>query len=383
MHHGRTRKVAVALSLSALVACSHSGGHGAAEVDGPFRFLTTDNLAGQDDDPAVAVDANGTIHVVWFSDRDGTKDLWYVHSTALDLKSAAIGWSPPVHVTDLDAVNFPPPTQGDNYPALLVDADGSVNVAWHRWNLSNESHVLFLRCDGTPAGFAAATEIPVTSGAHFDRFPSLVRYAADDLRVYFGSSTRGTPGVNEIVMAQSSDDGATWSAPVLVPTLNAAGASEHSQFPSVARLGANSFVATLDRWAVGAGGDALDPTTDVFFGTSSDGETWTVDPVTNDPNDDVNDFVPELFFDHDGATHLAWSTVGMGDPAADIVEVLASERAQYPASAKLLSPLPGITDHSPRVVALTVGGRRVYVMVWVRIVAGGANQVGYRVFTRL
>jgi len=32
---------------------------------------------------------------------------------------------------------------------------------------------------------------------------------------------------------------------------------------------------------------------------------------------------------------------------------------------------------------LTVHGRRVYVMVWVRIVTAPHNQVGYRVFSHL
>jgi hypothetical protein len=370
-----------ALGLALLAACPQAGGGGSRAVNGLFTYLTTDNLTGEDDDPAIAVDASGTIHVVWFSDRDGTKDLYYVHSTSIDLDHASIAWTPPVQITHLDAANFPPPTQGDNYPALQIDSDGMLNVAWHRWNLSNECHIYFLRSDGSANGWANAVEVPVTSGANYDRFPNVVRYAADDLRIYFGSSTRVTPGVNAIVMSQSSDDGASWSLPVEVPSLNTA--LEHSMFPMIAVRSPTSYIATLDRWAVGATGDVLDATTDVFYAESSDGESWTVDQVTNDTPDDVHDFVPALFFDHAGAAQIAWSTTGLGDPTADIVRVAVSERANYPTSGHLLSPALGLADHSPRVVALTVHGRRVYVMVWVRIVTAPHNQVGYSVFSHL
>jgi hypothetical protein len=94
-------------------------------------------------------------------------------------------------------LDFPPPTLGDAYPALCIGADGSLNLAWHRWNLSNESHILFLRSDGTPQGWTGAVPVPVTTGPNFDRFPDVVRFADDDLRIYFGSSTRKTFGVND------------------------------------------------------------------------------------------------------------------------------------------------------------------------------------------
>jgi hypothetical protein len=332
----------------------------------------------------VARRSDGSI-VAWGGNGFGQCDVPGLPAGQVYIEVAAgtttITWTPPVQITDLDPIQFPPPTQGDNFPSIAIDADGTINVAWFRWNLANECHILFERSDGTPAGWASAVPVDVTVGANFDRFPHVVRFAADDLRIYFGSSTRGTPNVNDIFVTTSSDDGANWSTPAAVATLNTPG--EQSQFPTVVKLANGTYAATRDRWALATNLDLFDPSSDVFYAESSDGDLWTVDQVTNDPSDDVNDFVPELFFDHDGATHLAWSTVGMGDPAADIVEVLASGRAQYPASGKLLSPLTGVTDHSPRVVALTVGGRRVYVMVWVRIVGGGANQVGYRVFTRL
>ena len=375
-----SRQAGAVAALFCTVACfgggGGGGGSGPSGVNGLVTFLTDDNLSGEDDDPAVAVDVNGTIHVVWFSDRDGTKDLYYVQSTNVDLDTATVTWTPPLQLTDLDAVSYPPPTQGDNYPAIALDDGGAVNVAWHRWNLANECHIQFLRFDGTPAGLLSATLADVTVGANFDRFPCVVRYAADDLRIYFGSSTRGTPGVNEVFVAHSIDDGQHWAAPVAVPSLDEAG--QHTQFPQVLRLAPDHHLVTLARWSVGASGDALDASSDVSYGESTDGETWTVAPVTQDVPDDQNDFTPFVGFDHDGHAQLAWATIAFGDPTADLVRLPASSIAQYPSAAHLVQPSQGLPDHSPRIVPLTVGGRRVFLTMWVRIYDLLHNQVVYR-----
>jgi hypothetical protein len=373
------RALALLSWLAALPGCSSGGSGGPAEIDGAFTLLTPDNPNGEDDDPAVASDANGDLHVVWFSDRDGTKDLYYLRSTAIDLVSATIAWTPIEQITDLDPLDYPPPTQGDNFPALLVDGDGMVNVAWHRWNLANECHVHFLRSDGTAAGWASAAVRDVTTGAHFDRFPSLVRYAPDDLRIYFGSSTRRTFGVNDVFVCRSSDDGLSWSAPAAVDSLN--DFDEQSQFPKVVKRSDTSYLATLDRWRIDTMADLFDPSSDVFYAESADGESWSVEQVSVDPLDDQNDITPTLFFDHAGTPFLAWATIAFGDPAADLVAVPVSARAAYPTSAQLLTAAPGVADHSPEVLALTVEGRQVFVVFWVRIV-GGHNQVGYRVTSR-
>ena len=304
------RDILISGALCLLTGCGSGGSGGDSAVDGPFTLLTTDNPNGEDDDPSVAVDANGDVHVVWFSDRDGTKDLYYLRSTTIDLATGTISWTPIVHVTALDAVDFPPPTQGDNFPALIVDEDGMVNVAWHRWNLANESHIQFLRSDGTPAGWAGAVTRDVTVGPNFDRFPCLVRYAADDLRIYFGSSTRQTPNVNDIFVSISGDDGASWGLPAAVATLNVFG--EQSQFPRVVKRSATSYLAVLDRWRIGTTTDLFDPSSDVFYAESADGEDWTVDQVSVDPLDDQNDIVPALFFDHAGTPSITWATIAFG-----------------------------------------------------------------------
>jgi hypothetical protein len=341
------------------------------------------NLGGEDDDPAVAVDLQGNLHVVWFSDRDGTKDVYGTHSTGFDLPSGTITWSPPIHITDNALAQFPPPTQGDNFPALLIDSSGTHHLAWHRVDLSNQSHILYAQSDGSAAGWAAATVVSVTTGANFDRFPNVVRVAANDLRIFFVSHTRVAPlNKDGIFVAKSTDKGATWGAAAEVATLNSA--TEQSSLPSVVRLSSGLFTATFQRWKLNPANDVLDPSNDIFYAESSDGDTWTAAAqVTSDPADDKNDLASAFFFDHAGIQHLTWGATSFGDPAGDLVQTKVSDRASFPNLVTRLTSTPGVPDHSPRIVSMTMNGQQVFVMVWVRIQPQPHNQVVYRVFSVL
>jgi len=374
--------------IAATVFCTGCGGGGSAPpvtssgVDGPVNFLTTGNLNGNDDDPSVAMDPQGNIHVVWFSDRDGTKDLYAVHSTAIDLASGTITWSSPIHITDNAAAQFPPPTQGDEFPSLFIDSSGTHHLAWHRIDLSNQSHILYARSDGTATGWAAATVVPVTTGANFDRFANVVRVSATDLRIFFVSHTRVAPtGKDGIFVAKSIDNGATWGAPAEVATLNSS--TEQTSLPTILRLPNGLFTATFQRWKLNPSNDVLDPTNDIFYGESNDGDNWTASQVTSDPADNQNDLAPSFFFDHSGTARLVWGSTAFGDPAGDIVQMKVSDRASFPNLTSRLTSTPGLPDHSPKIVAMTINGQQVFVMIWVRIQTPPHNQVVYRVFSAL
>jgi hypothetical protein len=344
--------------------------------------LTSGNLAGEDDDPAVAVDGQGTIFVVWFSDRDGTKDLYATHSTGIDLTSGTIAWSSPIQITHNALAQFPPPSKGDNFPSLFIDSAGTHHLTWHRWQPNDASHILYAKSDGTEAGWAAAPVVNVTTGAHFDRFPNIVTVAPDDLRVYFASTTRGTPNKNDIFVATSITNGDSWQAPIEVASLNTAG--EQSSLPWVLRLPNGSFVAALQRFKLNPANDVLDPSSDIFYAESANGATWTVDPVTFDFADFFNDLAPSLFIDHAGNVRLAWGATQFGDPTGDLVQMRASDRANFPGLVGLLTTSLGTPDHSPRLLPLLIDGRPAYAMFWVRITgAPPHNQVVYRIFSRL
>jgi hypothetical protein len=245
----------------------------------------------------------------------------------------------------------------------------------------NAAHIHYAKSDGTASGWAAATVVDVTTGLNYDRFPHLLRGSATDLRVYFNSSTRKTAGKNDIFMATSANHGVSWGAVAEVATLNTAG--EQSPFPWVVKVAANDFQAAFVRWKLEPSSDFLDVTSDVFYGHSTDGLAWTVDQVTSDANDNQNDLVPRLFADHAGARRLTWSTIALGDPAADIAQMRVADRGMYPTGVTTLAPALGVPDHSAEIVPVTVNGQALYVMIWVRIATAPHNQVVYKMFSGL
>ena len=356
-------------------------GGGTPPVDGPVNFLTSTNLSGTDDDPAVAMDPQGNIHVVWFSDRDGTNDLYATHSTAIDLASGNITWAPPIHITDNAVAQFPLPT-GDNFPSLFIDSSGTHHLAWHRTDTANQAHILYAQSDGTAAGWAAAKVVSVTTGANFDRFANVVRVSANDLRIFFVSHTRVAPlNKDGIFVAKSTDNGATWPSVAEVTTLNST--IEQTSLPSVLRLTSGLFTATFQRFKLNPANDVLDPSNDIFYAESPDGDIWSATQVTSDPNDNKNDLAPSFFLDHAGAPHLAWGTTFFGDPSGDLVQMKVSDRAGFPNLVTHLTSTLGLPDHSPRLAAVTAGTSQVFVMVWVRTSGTPHDQVVYRVFSTL
>jgi hypothetical protein len=123
--------VIVLALLAASTACTDDSAtpSGPAPLNGPVAPVVTGNPNGDDDDPVVAVDPQGSIHVAFLSDRDGTKDIYVTHSTSLDATTGAITWSAPIQVTHNDAAVLPPPGKGDNYPSLVIDAGGIHHLA--------------------------------------------------------------------------------------------------------------------------------------------------------------------------------------------------------------------------------------------------------------
>lgn len=381
--------------LSVLAASCSDGGSDAPPSPAqptatPVTLLTTANPNGDEDDPFVALDSNGNVHIVWLSDRDGTKDLYRLKSTGIDLASGTISWGPIEQLT----AHSPAPVASieDNYPSILIDDTGVIHLTWHRVTpqvsggmvVGAVSHIMYKRSNAQGIFSAAGNdESPITNGSQFDRFPRFSRFSGTDLRIYFTAKNRPAGhNKNEIYLAQSNDNGSAWPTLTEVPTLNTAG--EQSALPTIAKLSPTAFVATLTRWATNAADDFLDQTADIFVADSTDGNTWnTPQRVTADTPDDKLDLAPGFFFNHTGTPFLGWATTGTGDPLLDLLYLPLSQLSQYPAAAIRLNPAQNVTDHSVKVLPLTINGQQAFLTVWVRIFTPPHNQVVYRLSSSL
>ena len=305
------------------------------------------------------------------------------------MATGAITWAQPIgHLTESGtAVGAE-----DNYPSIVIDNTGVIHVTWHRvipQGLGAVSYIMYTRSDAQ-GNFGAPhlNNINLTSGAQYDRFPRFARYADTDLRIYFNGNNRKplSPNKNDIFLLKSVDDGMNWdTTPTEVASLNTPlAADDQSALPTIVKLSNTSYLATLARWKAEPSGDFLDPSADVYFSDSTDGETWTAPQrITQDNPDNKLDLAPGFFFDHGGTAFLAWATTALGDPLLDLISIPVSQRADYPAAAVVLNQAQNVTDHSPKVLPLTVNGQQVFLTVWVRIASPPHNQVVYRLSSSL
>ncbi len=145
--------------------------------------LTTDPAG--DYDPAVTGAADGTIWVVWSSDRSGNDEIWY------KTRNPSTGvWSADIQLTAGTDYNYD--------PTVAQAADGKIWVVW-AWDWDG---VLAYRT--TSDGGASWSAVAEIDGDCCPWGPSLVR-AGD------GSLWLASTDYPQVAYQTSYDDGATWS----------------------------------------------------------------------------------------------------------------------------------------------------------------------------
>ncbi len=77
--------------------------------------------------PAIAVDSDNAVHVVWY---DGTNGVWGTDNEIMYAYTSVLGWSNATVISDgYSGVYW---NDGDsNYPAIAVDSSNAVHVAWY------------------------------------------------------------------------------------------------------------------------------------------------------------------------------------------------------------------------------------------------------------
>jgi len=348
--------VAVHLGLSPLVACTDSTSSGAFQPSDPALLST--GSPGKDEDPSAVRAQDGTLFVAWFSERGGNADI-YLTST-----DDGVLWSDPLRVTT-DA-------GGDFNPHLIQDGQGTFHLTWFRWTAPFVGHIWYTSsADGLT--WDPEAEVQVTEVAGVDDWVPTIAQAADGtLVICFVSEARdaGNP-TNELYVSVRRPGETVWEAAVPLATLNSP--TEHDHLPFAARIG-NQIRLVWERHDTSEALPWVNPESDLFTATSSDGLTWS-GPVrlTDEPGDVVNLF-PTLFAGHDGAWSYLWLSTRSGAP--QVFEVPVAATGDYPQGLDARGELEG---YSPRIVATATEG--VYLGLWVQG-PEGAQDIYYRFFER-
>ena len=260
--------------------------------------------------PEVAVDLKGNLYIVWEDNRDGDAasdfDLYFTKGTKQP--DGGIRFSKDILVND-DADQSNAPRDHSN-PALAVDADGNVYIAWEDpRNLGPETDIFFAK--GTPGSDGMIT---------FSKSQRVNQNLA-------GISDYGDPSIavdarggicvgwvvfnahSQIYMAKGIEHNGEISFQEEVKVSD--DESRIPLFPSVAVDGQNNIYVVWEDLR-GAKQDA-----DIYLAKSMDGGQ-SFDPNINVSDAPGDQFSPSLSVDSGGRVTIAWEDHRNGDADPDI-----------------------------------------------------------------
>jgi hypothetical protein len=229
--------------------------------------------------PQLAVDLSGKLHAVWSDYRSGVNyRIHYSNST-----DNGTTWSPSV------MVNFSA-SGGQYVPSITTDSSGNLYVVWDDGRSGN--HIYFSR--STTGGSSWSAAVKLDSSGNAARYPWICWGPNGNITVVWQDS-RNT---NWDVFMVSSANGGTSFGPEVNVTKNTTSTSQ--MWPRVASdpLGAIHIVWEDNRFG----------NFGVFWGNSSDGQTFSAVPV-NDTNTGIAANPPEapgLAVDSNGVAHVCW-----------------------------------------------------------------------------
>jgi len=162
--------------------------------------LTNNNV--EDVDPSIFQAANGTIYVLWASNRNGSNDIFY--KTSSDFGSS---WSNEKQITN--------DTNRDNSPSIIQTQDGKFWVVWSS-DRTGDYEIFCKTYDGS----SWSIDERLTYSNNSDSCPSILQTLNGTIWVFWGSDELSPTSNGDIYYKASNDNGDTWSESVQFTTDN-------------------------------------------------------------------------------------------------------------------------------------------------------------------
>jgi hypothetical protein len=225
-------------------------------------------------DPAIAIDSNGHIHLVWYDYDSGNKDVSYKKSTdgGATWTTKRLTWN-----------------SGSWYPAIAVGSNNHIHVVWNDSTPGNEEIYYKKSTDG---GTTWTTK-RLTSNSGDSEYPDITVDSSNHIHVVWFDNT---PGNAEIYYSQSTDGGTTWSQKRLTWNIG------DSEYPAIT-ADSNSYIHVI--WE-----DEL-ATDEIFYKRSTNGgASWTTKRLTW--NTGLSQF-PDIVTDSLNNIHVVWGDSSSGN----------------------------------------------------------------------
>jgi hypothetical protein len=284
---------------------------------GALDFNATTSVS-DDTQPRVASDGAGNWVAVWESSRGALGGTIGFDHEILFSRSSDDGMT----WTAAGALKTNAATDGewahDHRPKVVTDGMGVWLAIWGGngslgpTGLDSDIFVARSFDAGTSWSAPIAVNSNATTDSRYDRFPELATDRAGNWVVVWSSEEdlKGEIGQDEdIFVARSSDDGATWTPPAVLNS-NAAEDSADDEYPRIATDGAGNWVAVWNAYDDYWYSIAQNIDKDVIVSRSSDqGATWTpaVPLNTTARNDRASDIGPKVAADGEGTWLVTWS----------------------------------------------------------------------------
>ncbi|UCG31841.1 MAG: exo-alpha-sialidase [Phycisphaerales bacterium] len=303
----------IGLDYDILVSCSAD--HGVSWSTTAALNSNAGSDTGADMYPQVATDALGNWVAVWWSDENlggsvGTdSDIFVARSV-----DHGATWSVPQALN----TNADSDSGQDSYPQIIANGSGTWLAVWHSIDnlggtIGTDADILVAR--STDNGATWSTPQPLNTNAASDSGADGKPQVTTDglgnwLTVWYSSENLGgTIGTDrDILMARSTDNGSTWSAPQVLNT-NADSDSGDDMYPQAATDSLGHWI-TVWRSDENVGG-VIGTDDDILVARSTDnGETWSAPgPLNNNASSDTgDDYEPRVATDGAGNWVTVWSS---------------------------------------------------------------------------
>ena len=305
-----------------------------------------------DTKPQIATDGSGNWIVVWESGLAIPDKTMYSRST-----DNGHSWSAPSQLSS----SLPGGYTGGALPEIVSDGNGLWLATWSSRDV--EDDIMISRSTNAGASWSTATVLNGNSGSStvWDQGASLAPDGNGNWVAAWEMADTSQGSDSQVLVARSSNNGLSWSAPVTMTSLNHLDGG-----PTVATNRAGAWVLT---WASREPFGAPDQDYEIVFSRSFDnGATWTARAplnsnwMTDYPGDDSD---PEIVTDGKGTWRVVWTASEAYNPGGWDVLIATSTNngTTWTSSPQALNSSPGTNYHqwSPRTAT---DGSGTWLSVW-------------------